>query len=88
MKVYTLCCGKSSKLGTFKSLNRSWSTLPLLYCRFSKGPDVYACMQQKSIERLIIPATVVKAGDVEIKLVLALSELTIYWFGADNKVNT
>lgn len=44
-------------------------------------------MQQKSIEHLIIPALVVKGGDTEIKLVLVLSELTLYWIEADNKVN-
>lgn len=64
------------------------SIFPLLYSRFNKGPDIYACSQQKSFEHLIIPATIVKSGAREIKQALALSELTIYWVGADNKIST
>lgn len=61
--------------------------LHLLYFRFSKGLDIYAHTQKESIEHLIIPATVTKGGDTEIKQALALSEFTIYWDGADNKIN-
>lgn len=46
--------------------------LHLLYFRFSKGLDIYAHTQKESIEHLIIPATVKKGGDTEIKQALAL----------------
>lgn len=59
------------------------SIFPLLYTRIK----ITHALNKNLFNIYLIPTTVLRAEDIEIKQAIALSRLTIYWVGPDNKIN-